>query len=164
MKRLPIHSLQWTLLWALVQGALAVGCNTALLRLEGVTGEVPSEAGQARVKRVAPGVAQLDVRIGHVAPLREIDARATHYVVWAQAPGPGEGPQNLGSLEVNPRGLAKFRGYVKDTALRFFVTAEPTTLAQQPTGDELLWTSVVPGSYSIFHRKVAAQGGGSRVR
>src|SRR5438128_1219413 len=107
-----------------VLGFAPLGCGTTMLKLEGVSGDVPPSEGMARVKSKGYGSAQVDVRVSNLAPIHNVDAKATHYVVWAQGHTRGDVPQNLGAMGVANDGTAIFRGYVEDTDLDLFITAE----------------------------------------
>jgi hypothetical protein len=144
------------LVGAVALGSLVAGCGTTMLKLKSVSGDLAPATGQARVKRVGYGTAQVDVRLSDLAAIKTVDAAATHYVVWALTPGQGDVAQNLGSMNVSRNGTAKFRGFVTDTALAIFVTAEPTSAMSSPSGDELLWASVGPRGRASRAQRVAS--------
>jgi peptidoglycan-associated lipoprotein len=111
-------------------------CGVAMKKVQGVAGEVPPSIAILRVKKLDRGTEQISFRVREVAPIREVDPAATHYVVWTHIPG--EAPRNHGPLNVTAKRDAKFVTVVSDRAQELFITAEPTSAVPRPTGERLL--------------------------
>lgn len=126
-------------LLALAFGGFLAACGTTA-HLQN-TPTVAAAQGSVKVKSGDNGNHRVKLDVKHLAPVNEIRADASTYVVWIQPEG-ATTAQNMGALQVDKDREAKLETVTPYKKFDLFVTAEPSTTVAQPTGERLLRTRV----------------------
>lgn len=102
----------------------------------------PAAYGEVEAREETNGNTKITLKAEHLARPEAVTPAASTYVVWAQDLGGASGAQNLGALEVDDNLKAKFEAITPLKRFDLFITPEPVTTAQFPTGDRALWTTI----------------------
>lgn len=128
--------------WAMVLAValLLSACATTQQKVS-TSPAIPAAEGNVKVKDAGPNTA-IELRVKNLAPPYKIDPQATVYDVWVQPRTAGAAPQSIGAIVPDRDLNAKLKSTTTLKDFDLFVTAEPSALVSQPSGQRLLWTSV----------------------
>lgn len=125
-----------------IAATLIVGCASGTQAMN-VSRTNPAAYGEVEAKEEANGNTRIKINVEHLARPEAVTPTASTYVVWAQdLSGSGEA-QNLGALQVDDKLKGKFETITPLKKFDIFITPEPMTTAQYPTGDRALWSTVI---------------------
>lgn len=102
---------------------------------------VPAAQGEVDTKEGDNGNTELIVTVKHLAKPGSLKAGATTYVVWIKPPG-AEKQQNIGALAVDKDLTGTLKTTTAHDEFELAITAEAFSSAEQPTGPEVLSTTV----------------------
>lgn len=99
---------------------------------------VPAAQGELKVSDAGSNTS-IDLSVRHLAPPERISSQASTYVVWVRPLADDTGrAQNLGALSVDRDLSGRLRTTTPLKQFELFVTAEPSTVAEAPTGERVL--------------------------
>ena len=102
--------------------------------------EIHAAEGSVKFSEIGGDDTGIELRVKNLKDPEEMSPPGYTYVAWVRST-PYDPPHNVGALDLNE----DLSGVLKaETPLRrfeFFVTAEPTSDAAEPTGRRLLWAS-----------------------
>lgn len=130
--------------WVAIQVS---GCASSPIRMSS-SEQIPAAEGRVETERTGNNNTKLDMEVEHLAPPQRVSANATTYIVWIHPLAAGRDPssegqiQSLGALRVDEDLKGKLSAITPFQHFELFVTAEPSALVQQPTGERLLWSQV----------------------
>lgn len=126
--------------------AVAAGCASST-REGQLLGMQPAPSTQARLKLADTKNknTSIDLEVKHLAEPSRIAAGAMAYVVWIQPSGGNAPPQNAGAFSVDEDLKGHLKTVVPFQSFRLFVTPEPGASTTSPTGQEIIWASVLDG-------------------
>ena len=104
--------------------------------------KLPSTQGQIETADAGNGNVRVHVSLKHMAPPQKVTAGATTYVVWVQPLAADGAPQNLGAIQPDGEELGSLDTTTPLKSFDVFITAEPSSTAQAPTGEKMLWGRV----------------------
>lgn len=105
--------------------------------------KVPSAEGSLKVAREKNGNTLMRLSVAHLAPPSRLTPGASTYVVWARPMGTGEVAHNVGGLRVDDALRGDLEALVPFASFDLFVTPEPSRGVLSPSGEPVLWTTVV---------------------
>ena len=105
--------------------------------------ETPAAQGIVRVSTGANGNTHLGVKVMHMASPEKITRGAATYVVWVSPETQPGMHSNVGALRVGKELAGELNTVTPLQNFRVTVTAEPSPIVTQPTGEAILSTRVV---------------------
>lgn len=127
------------LLMCALASASCTGSRTLVMK---GSPEVPAAEGNVVVSATDNGNTKLDLTVEHLAAPERVNPTATVYVVWIRGKEAGLEAQNMGALKVDDKLKGGLKVVTPLRAFDLFITAEPSQAETQPTGSELLYTTV----------------------
>ncbi len=124
---------------------LAMGCADKLSMTASQDVEVAQ--GELKLQRTEDGNTRVDLKIKQLTPAERVQPGAITYVVWAQPLAVPGAAENLGMLQLSEGHRGELRTITGLREFAVYVTAEPTPLADRPTGKRLLWATVMQTAY-----------------
>lgn len=99
---------------------------------------VPAAQGELKV-RDADNNTSIDLNVRHLAPPERLSPQASTYVVWVRPLADDSGrAQNIGALSVDRNLNGRLQTKTPLKQFELFVTAEPSTVAEAPTGERIM--------------------------
>mgnify|MGYP005750571635 CR=1 FL=1 len=95
----------------------------------------PAADGEVILKKVKGSVYTFEVKVENLASPSRLTPSKSHYIVWAEN-DQGE-YQNLGSMELSKKNVAKLEGALMYEPTYFFITAEDVINANWPGNQEI---------------------------
>lgn len=95
--------------------------------------------GTARFTRADDGNVVVDITVEHLRDPERLEPAAWAYVAWAR--GESGVPLNLGPLAVSRDREGRLKAVTQLRRFELFVTAEPSSDVERPSGEPLLWTA-----------------------
>ena len=102
--------------------------------------EIPAAEGVVKFKTIAGDDTAIDLRVTHLAEPDQLSRPGYTYVAWVRETEENL-PQNVGALNLGRDRKGVLKAVTPLHRFAFFVTAEATSDAEQPTGEPLLWAS-----------------------
>lgn len=139
---MSVRSLIMLMLVSAASIFLAARCSgTEVVALER-SPEIPAASGTLRLTEAKGGNTDVKLEVSHLAFPERVRPGATTYVAWVKPLVPNAPPQNLGAFGVNRELSANLETITPFRDFYFFVTAEPSAQAAEPSGAPLLQTQV----------------------
>ena len=101
---------------------------------------IPSAEGTVKINKTTNGNTSIDVLVKHLAKPDKLTPPASTYVVWVRG-SKEAAPQNVGALVVDKNLSGELQTTTPLSSFDLFITAEESIQVQQPSGQQLLWTS-----------------------
>lgn len=105
-----------------------------------VSPSIPAAEGYTEFGKARNGNTSIDLTVKHLANPEKLTPPAHNYVVWVRANQKADA-QNIGALAVDDKLTGRLTTVTALHTFDLFITGETTGQVQQPTGDQLLWTS-----------------------
>jgi hypothetical protein len=106
----------------------------------------PAARGTLRVSTEDNQNTGIEVEVNHLAEPSRINPGASSYVVWVQPRATESQAQNLGALQVDRNLQGKLKTVIPYQDFRVFITAEPSAMVNEPSGDPVLWADINRGA------------------
>jgi hypothetical protein len=121
--------------------ASVIGCSTVQKAQLQTSEKILAAQGELKTQRTDNDNTKIDLSVKHLAQPTKISPDANTFVVWVR-PEAGAPAQNIGALNVDKNLTGKLQSVTPLKDFDLFVTAENSPVAESPSGESLLWSTV----------------------
>jgi hypothetical protein len=137
---------KWGTRWVMAAGILVLAaCSTSSggAKVDMKTSDLdPAATGEIKYSVGTNQNMKVELQVRHMPEPQRIDPAAQSYVVWLQPKGENTQPQNAGVLRPDKDENAHLQTVTPYHEFNIFVTPEPSSTVQSPSGPTVLSASV----------------------